>query len=381
MWGAVMNVFIHHPDLDVRGYPAGCPFNTSRAGGALQTIRSLSLLDGGDRREMLARPLVRGELLRFHSPDYLDALAAASRGAISPAEALRYGLGTDDCPVFDGLLEYASLAAGATLTAARLILDGGTRVALNLSGGFHHAMPGRASGFSYVNDVVLAVMELAAAGKRVCYIDIDVHHGDGVQHAFYQRKDVLTVSLHESGRTLFPGTGFVEEIGAGEGEGYTVNVPLPVGTYDDAYLFAFKRAAWPIIESFSPDVLVVELGMDALAGDPLGHLNLTNNAHADVLNQLRRMNKPILATGGGGYHVSNTVRGWALAWGILTAEDNAQDYMLCLGGEMLENTDWVGGLRDRTIIPDHVRRDTVDGEISTVIDAIRRIVFPIHGLA
>ena len=340
----------------------------------------MSLLDGKDRREVPARRLVRAELERFHSPEYLDALEAASRFAISPDVALRHGLGSADCPIFKGLYDYVSLAAGGSVTAAELILDGTARVAFNPSGGFHHAMPARAAGFCYVNDIVLAAMKLADAGKRVCFLDIDVHHSDGVQHAFYGRKDILTVSLHESGRTLFPGTGFAEEIGEGEGEGYTVNVPLPVGTYDEAYLLAFRRAAWPIIEAYDPDVVVVEIGMDALAGDPLAHLNLTNNAHADVLIQLRRLNKPILATGGGGYNIPNTVRGWALAWGILTGEDQSYDYMLGLGGVMLENTDWVGGLRDRILISDAGRRDAVDEEIGAVVDTIRRLIFPLHGL-
>jgi acetoin utilization protein AcuC len=378
---ATVNVLVHHPALDAEGYPSSIPFNTGRAGAALGAIRSMSLVDGADRREFTAQPLVRGEMERFHTPDYLDALEAAGRCAISPDEALQYGLGSADCPIFVGMYEYTRLAAGASLTAARLILDGTAQVAFNLSGGYHHAMPSRAAGFCYVNDVVLAAMELAQAGKRVCFLDLDVHHCDGVQHAFYGRKDVLTVSLHESGRTLFPGTGFSEELGSGEGEGFNVNVPLPVGTHDDAYLFAFQQAAWPIIRAYNPDVVIVEIGMDALADDPLAHLSLTNNAHADVLIQLRGLGRPILATGGGGYNFSHTIRSWALAWDVLTGEDQSQAFMLCLGGDMLENTAWVGGLRDRIMVPDPDRRAAVEDEIRQTVDTVRRLVFPFHRLA
>ncbi|MHC4868034.1 MAG: arginase family protein, partial [Planctomycetota bacterium] len=160
------------------------------------------------------------------------------------------------------------------------MLSGSAALTFNPSGGYHHAGPQRASGFCYINDVALACMVLAEAGKRVLYLDVDVHHGDGVAQAFYDRRDIMTISFHEDPRVLFPGTGFADEIGAGEAKGYCVNVPLPIGTYDEVYMKAFEAIALPLITAYDPDVIVLELGADGLLGDPLAHLCLTNNTYA-----------------------------------------------------------------------------------------------------
>jgi len=273
------------------------------------------------------------------------------------------GIGTPDCPVFKGLYDGAVLATGGTLVGAKLILSGEADVTFNPSGGFHHAGPERASGFCYINDVVLACIKLAEAGKRVLYLDVDVHHGDGVAYAFYDRRDVMTISFHQSGRTLFPGTGFADEIGTGEGKGYCVNVPLPIGTYDEAYMKAFKSIALPLIGAFEPDIFVFELGADALAGDPLANLQLTNNVYVDIINHLLNFDKPILATGGGGYDVDNTVRAWALAWSFLCGEGSQQE-----------------GLQDKTLAVSSQQRDVVTPRIETTIEAVKANVFPYHNL-
>jgi len=343
-------------------------------------VLSMGLLGAPHCREVPPRRASRTDLLRYHTPGYLDVLERAANGPPDD-EVLKAGLGTPDCPIFDGMFSHAAWAAGATLTGARLILDGSARAAFNPSGGFHHAMPDHAAGFCYVNDVVLAAMVLAEAGRRVLFLDIDVHHSDGVQHAFYARQDVMVISMHESGETLFPGTGFANEIGEGAGRGYTVNVPLPVGTSDAAYERAFREAVWPLVGAYDPDVIMVELGMDGLAGDPLAHLHLTNNAHADILKKLVGAGKPILATGGGGYHVGHAVRGWALCWSVLCGEDHAEDFGIGMGGVMLGNTDWPGGLRDRVLISDAGRRDLVDAQVRRTVDRIKALVFPLHGLA
>lgn len=373
-----MAAFVYSPELENHGYPSECPFNSRRPGLTRKTAFNMGLLTGPDRREVALAPLTRAELEWFHTPAYLDALRRAGEGDLSP-EAFAMGIGTPDCPVFKGMYDYVSLAAGGTMTGARLILKGETGVAFNPAGGFHHAMPGNCAGFCFINDVVLAATELARAGRRVAFLDIDVHHCDGVQHAFYRRKDVMTVSLHENGKTLFPGTGFESEIGEGEGRGYSVNIPLPVGTYDGAYLRAFEQAALPVIKAFNPDVMMVEIGMDTLAGDPLAHLHLTNNVVVEVLERVLALGKPVLATGGGGYHIENTVRGWTLAWSTLCGE-SSDDMMMGLGGVMLENTDWAGGLRDRVLLSDAGRRGNVDREVDATITRIREFVFPIHGL-
>jgi acetoin utilization protein AcuC len=338
----------------------------------------MGLLSGPDRTETAPAKATRDELEMFHVPRYLDALERAGKGDLD-AEGFAMGLGTPDCPVFRGMYDYAALAAGASITGARLILSGDADVAFNPSGGYHHAGPAKAAGFCYINDIVLAAMVLAKAGKRVLFFDIDAHHSDGVQNAFYARKDVMTISMHESGRTLFPGTGFENEMGIGEGMGYSVNIPLPVGTYDAAFIRAFTEVVLPLMKAFDPDVIIMELGMDALAGDPLAHLHLTNNAHVEIISNVLALGKPILATGGGGYNIDNTARGWALAWSVLCGEQ-IDDMSMGLGGVMLENRDWFGGLRDRILLSDAGLRSEVDAQIEATVRKIRSAVFPLHGI-
>lgn len=370
--------FIHSSQLEKYPYPADCPFNTSRAGKVRKVINSMGLLSGPDRQQTAPKPADRIVLKKFHSARYLHALKAASGGQWD-ADALHMGIGTADCPVFKGVYEYSALACGATLTAAELVLSGKADVAFNPSGGFHHAGPELAAGFCYINDVALACMVIAEAGKRVLYLDVDVHFGDGVAYAFYERNDVMTISFHESGRTLFPGTGFEDEIGSGPGEGYCVNVPLPVGTYDQAYMTAFKELAVPLIGAYKPDVIVFELGADALAGDPLAHLYLTNNVYADIIRILQSFHKPIVAAGGGGYHIGNTVRAWALAWSIFCGADE-EDTNLGSGGVMLGSTDWQGGLRDRSLVVSPQQQDMVIPILTETIEKVKENIFPFHGL-
>lgn len=370
--------FLHSPELEKCGYPESSPFKTQRAALTRKTVFQMGLLGGRGRAEVAPVRAARAEIEAYHAPEYLDAIIAAEKGHLPP-ESFAMGLGTPDCPVFKGMYDYAALAAGASLTGARLLLDGKADIAFNPSGGYHHAFPARAAGFCYINDLVLAAGLLASAGKRVLFLDIDVHHCDGVQYAFYARDDVMTVSMHESGRTLFPGTGFENEIGEGKGRGYTVNIPLPVGTYDEAYLGVFRSIVLPLVRAYDADILLVEIGMDTLAGDPLAHLHLTNNVHSEIVPALVALDKPLLVTGGGGYNVDATVRGWSLVWSLLCG-DSPDELSIGLGGVMLGNTEWSGGLRDRFLLSDAGRRSEVDAEIRTVADRIRATVFPIHGI-
>jgi len=372
-------IFFHSPELDRYRYPPECPFDTSRAGQTWKLLRSMGLLSGQDRKVLSPRPLRRLEIEQFHTAAYLDVLQKADRGSLD-LRGLRMGLGTADCPIFEGMYEYAALAAGATFAGATALLSGEASVAFNPSGGYHHAQPDRAAGFCYINDVVLGCMALAKQDMKVLFVDVDCHHADGVQNAFYRRRDVMTISLHESGRTLFPGTGFEDETGEGEGTGFNVNVPLPMGTHDEAYLMAFKQVVFPLAQAYDPDFLVLELGADALAGDPLTHLNLTNNAYADVISMLLRFERPILVTGGGGYHVQNTVRAWALAWTVLCGDSGVTDPSVGMGGVMLESMDWVGGLRDRVTVPPRNERAGIERTVQATIVKLQETLFPIHGL-
>ena len=372
-------VFIYSSEFEKYSYPPEHPFNTIRATRVREIVSSMGMLSGSGKSEVAPKPAERIVLKKFHTARYLHALKAAAAGHLD-VEALQMGIGTQDCPIFKGLYEYSALAAGGTLTAAKMILSGQADIAFNPSGGYHHAGPELAAGFCYINDVALACIVLAEQKKRVLYLDVDVHHGDGVANEFYGRSDVLTISLHQNPKTLFPGTGFENEIGTGEGKGYCVNVPLPLGTYDQAYLKAFETIVLPLTKAYNPDVIVFELGADALAGDPLGNLHLTNNVYADIIHHLMSFNKPIVATGGGGYNVENTVRAWALAWSIFCGADRGEDMSHAMGGVFLESTEWQAGLRDRALAVTEQQRNAVEPAIETVIKKIKKSIFPIHGL-
>lgn len=372
-------VFLHCPELEQLPYPDSSPFNTSRAGEVRKIIDSMGLLTRANTEEIAPTPADRVTLKKFHTSKYLRVLKSAADGKFD-AEAFYMGLGTPDCPVFEGMYDYSALACGASVKGVELILSGRAFFAFNPSGGLHHARPQQASGFCYMNDVALACTVLAEQGKRVLYVDIDVHHGDGVQEAFYNRSDVMTISFHQTGRTLFPGTGFVDEIGSGKGKGYSVNVPLPVGTYDEMYMKAFLQIVPPLFEKFEPDVIVFELGADTLAGDPLAQLHLTNNTHAAIVKRLMNFDKPILMTGGGGYNIDNTVRAWSLAWSVLCGADDEEDMNIGMGGVLLETTDWQGGLRDRDLVPTEQQRTVVAPAVEAVIEQVKQTIFPLHGL-
>jgi len=372
-------VFIYSSEFEKYSYPPEHPFNTVRATRVREIVSSMGMLSGSGKSEVAPKPAERIVLKKFHTARYLHALKTAAAGHWD-VEALQMGIGSQDCPIFKGLYEYSVLAAGGTLTAAKMILSGQADIAFNPSGGYHHAGPEHAAGFCYINDVALACIVLAEQEKRVLYLDVDVHHGDGVAQAFYDRSDVLTISLHQNPKTLFPGTGFENEIGTGEGKGYCVNVPLPVGTYDQAYLKAFETIVLPLTAAYNPDVIVFELGVDALAGDPLANLRLTNNVYAEIVDHLMSFNKPILATGGGGYNIENTVRAWALAWSIFCGADRGEDMSHAMGGVFLETTEWQAGLRDRALAVTEQQRNAVQPAIEKVIQKIKKSVFPIHGL-
>jgi acetoin utilization protein AcuC len=372
--------FIYPFESEGLSYPPDCPFKTQRAKLTRSRLLSFGLLGSPEREEVAARKASLAELQQFHSARYLEEMQRAAAGELS-LEGLRMGFGGPDTPVFKDMFEYGAWACGAGLTAAEALLEGKADTAFNLLGGFHHAMPEKAAGFCYLNDMALACLRLTSAGKRVLYLDVDAHHGDGVQEAFYPRKDVLTISLHESGKTLFPWSGFENEIGEGPGLGFNVNIPLPAGTYDEAFLSAIDRVVMPLAGAYDPDVVVVELGMDALAGDPLTHLRLTNNIVPEVAHRLLRLNKPLLIGGGGGYNVENTVRGWALAWRTLAGEDDACDPSLGMGGVMLASSEWAGGLCDHVLPVTCEQRQAVEPELNQSIGKVIDSIFQYHGLA
>lgn len=342
-------------------YPAAHPFNTIRAKRVREIVGLMGALSGPDRSEIAPKPAEGAVLKKFHSARYLNTLKKAAEGHRS-TEALSMGIGTGDCPVFADMYNYSAMAVGGSVIGAEMLLSGGADIAFNPSGGLHHARPERASGFCYMNDVAIACMVLAEAGKKVLYLDVDVHHGDGVAYAFYDRNDVMTISLHQDPRMLFPGTGFANEIGTGEGKGYCVNVPLPIGTYDEAYMKAFEAVVLPLIRAFGSDVFVLQLGADGLAGDPLAHFQLSNNTYGDVISHVLGFERPVLAAGGGGYDIENTVRAWAFAWSLFAG------------------TEEEGGLRDASIDVSKHQQEVVEPAVEAVIKTVKANIFGLHGL-
>jgi acetoin utilization protein AcuC len=227
-----------------------------------------------------------------------------------------------DNPIFAGVRDWSYLVCGGSLMALREVAAGRSKVAFHSGGGFHHAHHAKAAGFCYINDIAVAIAEQVELGKRVLYLDIDAHHGDGVQEAFYDSDKVVTISLHESPEHLFPGTGYVHELGEGEGTGFSVNVPLEPGSGDLTFIEAFETVFPSVLSSFSPDCIVMQLGVDTMTRDPLAHLRLTTRSLSHALARVRELfDGPIMATGGGGYEMDTVARAWTLAWGILTDQN------------------------------------------------------------
>ncbi|WP_211267213.1 acetoin utilization protein AcuC [Nonomuraea candida] len=327
------------------------------------------------------------ELAMVHDRGYIEAVKRVSAAG---RPDLAVGLGTTDNPAFAGVHEASALIAGASLAAARSVWEGAAEHAINVAGGLHHAMPAAASGFCVYNDPALAIAWLLERGvSRVAYVDVDVHHGDGVQTVFYNDPRVLTISLHESPRTLFPGTGFPEETGA---EGTAVNVALPAGCGDSGWLRAFHAVVPPLLREFGPEILVTQHGCDSHALDPLANLMLSVDGQRAAYSALHRLAHETaggrwIATGGGGYELVQVV---PRAWTHLIAE---------VAGHPVDpatptGEGWRRLVRERTgEAPPLTMTDGRNPEfrdlssgydpadpIDRAVMATRNAVFPLHGL-
>ena len=269
-------------------------------------------------------PFGEDDVLRLHREDYVATVRRLSANP-DPAGDPRYGLGMGDNPVFRGMHEASLEVCGASVAAARAVWEGQVAHAFNPGGGLHHAMADRAAGFCIYDDPAFAIDWLLRNGaRRVAYVDVDTHHGDGVQAMFYDDPRVLTISLHESGRYLFPGTGFVEEIGEGDARGTSLNVPLPPTTSGPVWLDAFERVVPEAVMGFAPDVLVTQLGCDTHVTDPLAHLALVTDDYQVIYRRLHELAHACargrwVALGGGGYQLATVVpRAWTLAFAELS---------------------------------------------------------------
>jgi acetoin utilization protein AcuC len=366
--------FIYSDDFAGFDYGSGHPLKPFRLKLTYELIRACGLLASPDPR--LIEPSVASveDLLAWHTAEYIDVLTAANSGEyVSGAGA--YGLGPGDNPIFAGMLDWSRLIAGASLKAAELVDSKEAEVAFNISGGLHHAMARRASGFCYVNDAVLVIKSLVARGRRVAYIDIDAHHGDGVQDAFYNTEKVLTISLHETGQALFPGSGFEHENGAGEGKGYSVNVPLPPDTDDELFIHAFAELVPPLVEAYRPDIVVSQLGVDTFRSDPLAHLNITTNGFCRAVRMIQSLSPKWVALGGGGYDIANVARAWTLAWAVMNGIDASDE----IPGTFLQQylgTGFPGRkLRDEPFIIEGSRKEAMRKDVDRVIGYIKENAF------
>jgi acetoin utilization protein AcuC len=322
------------------------------------------------------RPATQEEVGWLHTPDYISAVRSFSLG-LSGYDPQRFGFNAQgDNPIYRGMYEAALLSTGASLVAAELVASRQVDVAFNISGGLHHAAPDHASGFCVFNDPAIAIKYFLGQGLRVAYVDIDAHHGDGVQDAFFDDNRVLTISMHESGRFLFPGTGFTSEMGVGAGRGYSVNIPLYPYTEDDVYLWAFHEVALPLLKAFAPDVLVTQLGIDSYYSDPLTHLQVTSRGYVAAVREVARLGLPWLALGGGGYDLGAVARCWTLAYGVMLDVEWPDQIPTTFAQRHGLNQ-----LRDTVAleVPSHIRQNTRQLAEESV-GAIKSEVFPYHTL-
>ncbi|MBS2964160.1 acetoin utilization protein AcuC [Actinocrinis puniceicyclus] len=357
----------------------------------MRLARDLGVLDAP---EVLLAPVPAApdEVLELvHAPEYIHAVKNVAH--VPQSERARFGLGTDDNPLFPGMHEASALVVGASVAAADAVWSGAAGHAANMAGGLHHAMRAHASGFCLYNDVAIAIARLLEQGAtRVAYVDIDAHHGDGVQAAFYNDPRVLTISVHEHPSTLFPGTGLAQECGGPDAQGMAVNLALPAGTRDAHWLRAFEAVVPPLLSAFDPQILVTQHGCDSHALDPLAHLMLSVDGQRLAAEALHRLAHEHaggrwLLFGGGGYAVVEVVpRIWThvLAeaahrpipprtetpeqWRVFAAERSGRLAPLTMSdGQHPELRLWVDGFNPA---------DPIDREVL----ATRRAVFPHHGL-
>jgi len=255
-------------------------------------------------------PTPSREMTKFHTDDYVNFMKNVSPDNVATyaSQLTRFNVG-EDCPVFAGLFQFCQISAGGSIGGAAKLNRGDVDVAINWAGGLHHAKKAEASGFCYVNDIVLGILELLKVHKRVLYVDIDVHHGDGVEEAFYTSNRVMTLSFHKYGE-FFPGTGDIKDIGSGTGKNYSLNFPLHDGIDDVSYETIFKPVCQMVMDRFRPEAIALQCGADSLTGDRIGCFNLTLHGHAMCVDYLKSFGIPMLVMGGGGYTIRNVSRAW-----------------------------------------------------------------------
>jgi len=356
-----VTAFIYHDDYLKYQFGPDHPFKPIREKYTLDLLRELNILNG-KARHIQPSPATKDDLITVHTEEYVDYV----RRMCQRGEGY---LDLGDTPATKGLYEGACSVVGGSLLGAKLIMEGEVAHAFNPGGGLHHATADRASGFCVFNDIAIAVRFLQRnyGLERVVVIDIDGHHGDGTQEIFYE-EPILNISTHRVG--IFPGTGYVDEMGRGDGRGFSVNIPLPAGTFHEAYLHAFKEIIPPLVEFYEPEAVVSQFGVDGHYQDPLVGLALTTKTYEEVSRTIHDLSHKfaegrLLVVGGGGYNVHNAARCWAIMFATISnalPEDKKKRF---------------DELFDKESKPEDGR---IFEEVENTVERIKKEVFPLHGL-
>ncbi|HAQ07532.1 MAG TPA: acetoin utilization protein AcuC [Bacillus bacterium] len=321
------SVFVFSEELLNYRFSSHHPFNQMRLKLTLDLLQKMNAIDA--EQIVAPRMATDEELCLIHDPNYINNVKLAGQGKLKGEAAEGCGLGTEDTPIFQNMHEASALLVGGTLTAVDYVMSGNADHALHLGGGLHHGFRGKASGFCIYNDSSVAIKYLQEKyNARVLYVDTDAHHGDGVQWSFYDDPNVCTLSIHETGRYLFPGTGNVNERGQGKGYGFSFNIPVDAFTEDESWLDAYRSALIEITEYFKPDVILTQNGADSHYLDPLTHLSATMKIYREIPKLAHEIAHKYcggkwIAVGGGGYEIWRVVpRAWSLIWLEMTENSN-----------------------------------------------------------
>jgi len=358
------------------------PMNQIRIKLTYELMKELGIFDREEVMVSEPEAATPEQIQLIHSKDYVEMVRNVSDGK-SKQGAFLFGLGSGDNPIFEDMYYASAVHTGAVIHATDIVMDGQVNHAFTPAGGLHHASRSRASGFCVFNDPAIAIKKLLVEGKvkRAAYVDIDAHHGDGVQALFYDSPEVLTISLHESGRYLFPGTGFENEVGTGDGKGFSVNVPLPTYTRDSSYIFAFNEIVPPLLESFKPDMILTQLGADAHQSDPLTHLMIGTGTYERIAGTIHDLAHEIcdgkwVGVGGGGYDPAVVPRVWTVIFskmaGIELPDEVPEGWKSqCkkLAGEIPSDK-----------LRDELEETEVSKDVQALVGDVKKSVFPYHGL-
>ncbi len=357
------------------------PLRPARVTLTRELIKAYGIVDGDRVVEAPARDATLDELRLVHTDRYIDAVTRAGHG--EQGRWGIFGLGPGDNPIFPQMHEASTRVAGASLSAAEAVVKGRAEHVFNPAGGLHHAMPERASGFCVYDDPAIAMAWLLQQGiDRIAYVDVDVHHGDGPQAIFYEDPRVLTISLHQYG-WIFPGTGDVNEAGAGRAEGTKVNVPFPASTTDEEWLTAFRAIVPPLVKAWRPDALVTQLGCDTHFTDPLAELGLSTNAYRETAVMLHELAHEAaggrwLATGGGGYQWARVV---PRAWTIYFAEMAEVKIPDEIPESWIETAEREAGYEVPATLLEPPTGPGNPSAVERLIDRVKARIFPVHDLS